>query len=45
MDRYSAGNNALYGSTLHRIERYIFTTHNPSDTIVAYRVLHTRPKM
>ena len=45
MDQYQSKNNAPYGSTLHRIERYIFTAHDPDATVTAYRVLHTRPKM
>ena len=45
MDRYSAAKNAPYGSTLHRIERYVFSARNPDAEIVAFRVLHTRPKM
>ena len=45
MDQYSPRHNAPYGSTFHRIERYIFTAHNPDASIIAYRVLHTRPQM
>lgn len=45
MDQYSADRNAPYGSTFHRIERYVFSARNPDAEIIAYRVLHTRPKM
>ena len=45
MDQYSAGRNAPYGSTLHRIERYRFPVSNPDAEVIAYRILHTRPKM
>ena len=45
MDQYSDGLNAPYGSRFHRIERYEFNAHDPDATIIAYRVLHTRPKM
>ena len=34
--------NAPFQSTVHRIERYRMTVSDPSETIILYRVLHTR---
>ena len=42
VDLYQKGDNAPYGSTLHRIERHQFTVYDPEATLIAFRVLHTR---
>ena len=44
MKLYSDGNNPPYGSTLHRIERYQYRVRDPAEKLIAYRVIHTRPK-
>ena len=34
--------NAPYQSTVHRIERYRIKVSDPDQTLIMYRVLHTR---